>query len=98
MFGPGREGAAMPDGDRLKALQWLGQETAKDPRFAVAMVEHVYYLLMGRKVSQAPQDIDDPLFTPKRRAHQELRREIRDIAQKFTASNFNLRTIFKAFV
>lgn len=98
MFGPGREGAAMPAERKWNSLQWLGQETARDPRFAVAMVEHVYAILMGRKVSQAPQDIDDPLFTPKRRAHQELRREIRDLAAKFTASNFNLRAVFKGLV
>jgi hypothetical protein len=98
MFAPGREGTGMPADEKWKSLQWLGRETARDPRFAVAMVEHVYYLLMGRKVSSAPQDIDDPLFTPRRRAHQELRREIRDLAQKFTASNFNLKTVFKGFV
>ncbi len=97
MFGPGREGQTLPADQRWRSLQWLGQETAKDPRFAVAMVEHVYYILFGRKVLQPPQDIDDPLFTPKRRAYREQRREIRDIAARFTASDFNLKTIFKAW-
>ena len=50
MFGAGFEGENMPAEDRWRALQWLGERTAKDPRFAVAMTEHVYYILTGRKV------------------------------------------------
>jgi murein DD-endopeptidase MepM/ murein hydrolase activator NlpD len=98
MFGPGREGTALPAPERWRSLQWLGQETARDPRFAVAMVEHVYYLLMGRKVPPAPQDIEDPLFTPKRRAYLEIRKEIRETAERFAKGGFNLKTVFKALV
>jgi hypothetical protein len=97
MFGPGREGQSMAKEDKWRALQWLGQETARDPRFAIAMVEHVYYFLFGRKVLVAPLDIDDPLFTPRRRAYMEQRREIHAIADRFTASKFNLKTVFKAW-
>ena len=60
--------------ERWRALQWLGERTAKDPRFAVAMVEHVYYILTGRKVLLPPKDLDDPLYAAKRRAYQEQRR------------------------
>lgn len=98
MFGPGLEGSPLPPAERWRALQWLGQETAKDPRFAVAMVEHVYHILMGRKPLLPPQDIDDPFFTPKRRAWIEQRREIRDIAARFAKSGFNLKSLFKALV
>jgi hypothetical protein len=96
MFGPGREGTALAADQKWRSLQWLGQETAKDPRFAVAMVEHVYYILMGRKVLQAPQDIDDLSFTPKRRAYRVQRQEIREIADCFAKGGFNLKTVFKA--
>jgi hypothetical protein len=95
MFGSGREGLDLPKEERWRSLQWLGAETAKDPRFAVAMVEHVYHLLMGRKVPQAPQDIDEPHFAARRRAYQELRREIRAQAERFAKSNFDLRAAFK---
>lgn len=98
MFSPGREGVALPPEQRWRALQWLGEETARDPRFAVAMVEHVYYILFGRKVLQPPQDIDDPFFTPRRRAYQVQRREIREIADRFTKSGFNLRVAFRALI
>ena len=63
MFPPGLDGRDLPTEDRWRALQWLGEETANDPRFAVAMVEHAYYILMGRRPLLPPQDIEDPLFT-----------------------------------
>jgi hypothetical protein len=97
MFGPGREGVPMPTEDKWRSLQWLGQETARDPRFAIAMTEHVYYIMVGRKVLQPPQDIEDPLFNPRRRAYQEQRHEIRGIADRFAKSGFNLKTAFKAW-
>lgn len=96
MFAAGLEGEDLPPTERWRSLRWLGQRTAKDPRFAVAMVEHVYYLLMGRKVSLPPIDIDDPHFTPKRRAYLESRREIRDVAERFAKGGFNLKAVFKA--
>ena len=39
MFGPGYEGEDLPPEQRWRALQWLGDLTAKDPRFATTMVE-----------------------------------------------------------
>ncbi|HXX95025.1 MAG TPA: hypothetical protein VEN81_15470, partial [Planctomycetota bacterium] len=98
MFGPGREGRDLPASDRWRALQWLGEETVRDPRFASAMVEHVYYILMGRKVLEPPQDIEDPLFGPRRRAYDEQRRMIRDTARRFAQGGFDLKFIFKALV
>jgi len=98
MFGPGLEGEDLPEGDRWRALQWLGERTAKDPRFAVAMAEHVYYILMGRKVLQPPEDIDDPMFGSKRRAYQEQRMVVEKAAEHFAQSNFNLKVVFKLLV
>ena len=98
MFGPGFEGAQLPEEENWRSLQWLGQRTASDPRFAIAMVEHVYYILFGRKVLQAPEDIDDEMFAEKRRAYREQRQLIQEIAVKFAKANFNLKLIFKALV
>ncbi|MFO0817857.1 MAG: hypothetical protein U1A77_07945 [Pirellulales bacterium] len=68
MFEAGFEGESLPASERWRALQWLGDRTAKDPRFAVAMTEHVYYLLTGRKVLLPPKDVADPQYAAKRRA------------------------------
>jgi len=97
MFPPGREGEPLPPAEKWRSLQWLGEKTAKDPRFAVAMVEHVYYLLFGRRVLSAPQDIDEAYFTQNRRAYAVQRREIRDIAARFVKSGFNLKAVVKAW-
>jgi hypothetical protein len=98
MFGPGFEGEDLPAAERWRALQWLGERTAKDPRFAVAMTEHVYYILTGRKVLLPPKDIDDPLYPARARAYLEQRREVEAVAARFAKSGFNLKTAFKEWV
>jgi len=98
MFGAGFEGEALPSEDRWRALQWLGERTAKDPRFASTMVEHVYYILTGRKVLLQPKDIDDPLFGARQRAFREQRKLIESIATRFAATGFNLKQVFKELI
>ena len=98
MFGAGYEGEDLPATERWRSLQWLGERTAKDPRFAVAMVEHVHYILTGRKVLLPPKDLDDPLFNPKRRAYQEQRNQIEGSAVRFAQNGFNLKTVFKDWI
>ena len=67
MFVPGLEGENLPKEEKWRSLQWLASRTAKDPRFAVAMTEHVWYLLSGRIALRPPQDIEDPRVTPRGR-------------------------------
>ena len=98
MFQAGYEGEDMPATERWRAQQWLAERAVKDPRFPIAMVEHVYYILMGRKVLQAPEDIDDVVFSSRRRAYLEQRRMIEAIAKRFAESNFNLKVAFKAMI
>lgn len=98
MFAAGLEGETMPADQRWRALQWLGERTAKDPRFAVAMVEHVYYLLTGRKVLLPPKDLEDPLYPGKRRAYAEQRKRIEAIAEQFAKRGFNLKGVFKDWI
>ena len=62
------------------------------------MVEHVYYILTGRKVLLPPKDLDDPLFAAKRRAYQEQRKQIEAIAVRFAQHGFNLKNVFKDWI
>src|SRR5205807_3754993 len=98
MFAPGFEGEDLPAEERWRALQWLGERTAKDPRFAVAMVEHAYYILTGRKVLPPPKALDDPLYAAKRRAYQAQRAEIEAIAGRFARNGFNFKNVLKDWV
>lgn len=98
MFAAGFEGEDLPKEERWRALQWLGERTVKDPRFAVAMVEHVYYILTGRKSLLPPKDLDDPLYAAKRRGYQEQRKQIEAIAIRFAKAGFNLKGVFKDWI
>jgi hypothetical protein len=98
MFAPGFEGEALPTEERWRALQWLGERTAKDPRFAAAMVEHAYYILTGRKVLQPPKELEDPLYSAKRRAYQAQRQQIDAIATRFAQAGFNFKGVLKEWL
>jgi hypothetical protein len=98
MFEPGREGADLPEKERWRALQWLGEHTVTDPRFAIAMAEHVYYILMGRNVLLPPSDIDDPDFAARRRAYLAQRELIDHAAHVLTNSDFNIKVVFQQLV
>jgi hypothetical protein len=98
MFAAGFEGEDLPASERWRSLQWLGERTAKDPRFAVAMTEHVYYILTGRKVLLPPKDVEDPLYPAKLRAYSEQRRQTEAIAARFAGSGFNLKAVFKDWI
>lgn len=98
MFDAGFEGETLPADERWRALSWLGERTARDPRFAVAMVEHVYYILTGRKVLLPPKDYSDPLYPAKLRAFSAQRRQTEEIAARFAETGFNLKSVFQDWV
>ncbi|QDV84466.1 hypothetical protein [Stieleria magnilauensis] len=98
MFVPGWGQEALPPEERWRALQWLGQRTARDPRFATAMVEHVWYILSGRQPLSPPEDIDDPMYSAKHRAYRVQRNEIERIADRFIEADFNLKVAFKEWI
>jgi hypothetical protein len=98
MFPAGFEGEDLPSAERWRSLQWLGERTAKDPRFAVAMTEHVYYILTGRKALLPPKDLDDPLYSARARAYVLQRREVELIAARFAKNGFNLKDVFRDWI
>lgn len=98
MFSPGFDGESLPQTEQWRSLQWLGERTARDPRFPVAMVKHVWYILIGRKPMLVPEDIDDPLFTAHRRAYRAQQGEIERVADEFIHSGFNLKVVFQELI
>ncbi len=98
IFDAGFEGETLPADERWRALQWLGERTTSDPRFAATMVEHVYYVLTGRKALLPPKVIDDPLFAARQNAYRAQREEIGRIAARFAREDFNLKEVFKDWI
>lgn len=98
MFGPGFEGEPLPASERWRALQWLGERTVKDPRFAIAMTEHAYYILTGRRALLPPKDIEDLLYPARVRAYLTQRKEVERVAALFVKSGFNLKVAFKEWI
>lgn len=98
MFPAGFEGEVLPQQERWRALQWLADRTAQDPRFAKTMVAHAYYLLTGRRPLLPPTDLEDPLYDAKRRAYLAQQSEIESIAIRFVESNYNFKTVIKAWI
>ena len=98
MFEAGFEGESMPASQRWRATQWLGERLVADPRFAVAVVEHVYYILFGRKPMLPPTDLDDPYFIQRRCAYRAQRMLIETIAARFSETGYNLKDVFKSLI
>jgi hypothetical protein len=94
MFAAGFEGETLPEAERWRSLQWFGERIAADPRFAVAMTEHVYYLVTGRKVLKAPTDYADPLYAARLQAYRAQRRTTETIALRFSENGFQLKDVF----
>ena len=98
MFDTGFEGTALPQSDQWRALQWLGEQTAADPRFARTMVGHAYYLLTGRRPLLPPQSLDDPFYDARSQAYHAQQHEIDAIVTSFAAAKFNFKIAIKDWV
>ena len=98
MFATGFEGDGLPQNEKWRALQWLGEQTASDPRFSTTMVAHGYYLLTGRRPLLPLKSLDDPFYDARTLAYRAQQHEIEAIATRFAASNYNFKVIIKDWV
>ncbi len=97
MLPPGFHDVDMDPGFYKSALQWLGKEMVKDPRFARSAVYTVYKGLTGHEPLSYPRG-DDPKFSAKLTGWQVQDEFFGKAADDFVASNFNLKTVFKAVI
>lgn len=66
---PGFNGETLPDGERVRALQWFASRLAQNPRFAQATVKTVFEGLTGEKIldisaAMTPEMAQDALQDP----------------------------------
>jgi hypothetical protein len=93
MFPPGFANESTPGTNYRNALQWLGPNVVRDPRFAMSVVRFVYKSLTNREPLAHPTDLQDPLYAQRSAAWTEQDRIFRAIARRFTATNMNFKTV-----
>ncbi|MBV1859327.1 MAG: hypothetical protein KUG77_13005 [Nannocystaceae bacterium] len=98
MFPPGFEGSSLPAGDRWRALQWLAERVADDPRFPIAMAEHAWYVLTQTPVAAAPLDTEHPLYPARVRAYDEQRRIVGEAADAMQAAGGSFKEAIRSLV
>lgn len=98
MFDAGFNGEGLPAEQRWRALQWLGERTAADDRFAIAMTKHAYRLLTGRVPLSAPTDLEDPRFEMRHRAWREMQCEVERIATAFIQCDYDFKELLIQWV
>ncbi|MGH1346743.1 MAG: hypothetical protein ACRBN8_34570 [Nannocystales bacterium] len=96
MVAPGFEGETIPTGERWRALQWLGERVADDPRFPVAMAEHAWYVLTQTPVATPPLDTEHPLYPARIRAYEEQRRVIEAAAEAMQGSGGDFKQAIRS--
>ena len=94
---PGFQMDEIPEVDGWRRLQWLGNQAASDPRFALAMAEHVYYILTQERVLKAPQEGDEN-ERAMRKGFAAQRAALTEAAIAFRESQFNLKVLFKSLI
>ncbi|MDX2089124.1 MAG: DUF1588 domain-containing protein [Kofleriaceae bacterium] len=97
MYPPGFEGEVIPSSDFVRALPWLGDHIASDPRFSVAITRHLFKGLTGQAPAVYPQPTDAS-FDAKRTAFLAQEGVLAEIARNFVAANYDLRVAIKGVV
>ncbi len=94
----GFKGLAMPGDWEAASLQWLAYQTVNDDLFALSPVYLAYESIFGRKPLVEPTDPTEAGFVEAVRAAKVQRQVFRAIADKFAASNYDLRVVFTELV
>ncbi len=82
---PGFNGIPMPGGytGNKTALQWLGNQVATDPRFALGAVYFWYQGVFGREPLALPTNTSDPAYANLLSAYTTQNAELMEIATRF---------------
>jgi hypothetical protein len=92
---PGYANAPMPGGvtGNNSALQWLGQQVAADPRFALGAVQFWYQAVFGRAPLRAPLDSSDASGASQLAAFKAQQTEFDAIASRFAAGGYKVKDL-----
>jgi len=84
----------MPNGyNNPKAVEWLGDQLAADPRFAVGAVQYWHRALFHREPLQAVTDTTGPDAASRLAAYDAQQQEFKEIAARFAANGYKVKDL-----
>lgn len=95
---PGFGDAIMPPSENTRAEQWLAQQVVADPRFAIAPIHVMFKGLSGQDALREPSDVNDEHYLAAIRAYDVQSKIFQEIADKFVADGYNLKTVVKEII
>jgi hypothetical protein len=97
---PGYTNTPMPGGvtGNNTALQWLGQQVAADPRFALGAVQFWYEAVFGRAPLKAPLDSSGASGASQLAAYNAQQQEFGAIAAHFQAGGYKVKDLLTDLV
>ena len=97
---PGYANTPMPGGvtGNDTALQWLGQQVAADPRFALGAVQFWYEAVFGRAPLKAPLDSTGAGGASQLAAYNAQQLEFASIASRFAAGGYKVKDLLTDLV
>ncbi len=98
MPAPGFGEQDIPSEDGGRSLQWAAEEIVTDPKFSLAIVHLAYESLTGQAPLVEPNHPTDVDYLARVRAFEAQDWVFKNVADKFKASNFELRVVFKELI
>ena len=80
-------------GNNPKAVEWLGDQLAADPRFAVGAVHYWHKALFHREPLQAVTDTTGPDAASRLAAYDAQQQEFKEIAARFAANGYKVKDL-----
>ena len=78
---------------QLAPIQWLGEQTVQDARFAPRMVRHAFVQLTGHEPLALPLDTDKPGWQGRRAAYEAQSALLSEITQGFVARDLDMKWV-----
>lgn len=98
MVPPGFGDKELPYEDYPRAVQWLAEQMTRDSKFSLAMVHLMHQGLTGQAPLEEPMELEDVDYLARIRAFEAQDHVFKQVAEKFVASDYDLRVIIKELV
>lgn len=97
IIGP-NSGAMYDESVGTTPIEWLGEQTIQDPRFAARMVRHAFLQLTGHEPMEAPTNPDTAGWRGRVRAYEVQSMFLSQLREDFIASNYDMKSLYKQII